>query len=92
MLSVSAYLQEGVTVPAPSASYFCFWCGGVLAELRGLQDLSSLTSDQTQGPGSGSTEYYHWTAREFPVVLVFLVYLSLLCSSHPHPSRKGFIL
>ena len=33
---------------------------------RGLQDLSSLIRDQTQGPRNESSSPNHWTTREFP--------------------------
>ena len=36
------------------ASFLFFWV--LLAMLRGLQDLSSLTRDRTQAPGSESVE------------------------------------
>ena len=44
-------------------SYFYFIY--LFAMSLGFWDLSSLTRDQTQAPGSASTDY--WTIRELPV-------------------------
>ena len=51
--------------------HFFFLC---LATQCSMQDLSSLTRDQTPAPCSGSPESYvqwdHWTAREVPTTCI----------------------
>ena len=42
-----------------------FW-GGRGAALRGLQDLSSRTRDQTRASAVKALSPNHWTTREFP--------------------------
>ena len=38
-----------------------------LAAPHSMQDLNSLTRDQTHAPDSGSQTPNHWTTREFPI-------------------------
>ena len=52
-------LQQVLDSPSPSFAAFPVFvciCLFVLAALRGLWDLSSLTRDRTRAPSSGSTE------------------------------------
>ena len=56
--------------------FFCFCFGGVglgvLATLRGFQDLSSTTRDRIQALTVEIPSPSHWTTREFSVIVVMM--------------------
>ena len=56
-----------------------------LAVLCGMQDLSSLTRDQTLAPALGATSLNHWTAREVPRYLLF----ARSCAGHCGKGEKS---
>ena len=54
---------------AGSLFYLLIFNFYILVTLCGLQDLSSLTRDQTQAPAVKAPSPNHWTTREFPGAL-----------------------
>lgn len=56
----------------PAWLYFAVVFFFFLALLHSMWNLGSPTRDQTHSPCIGSTESYHWTAREAPAGVIFL--------------------